>query len=278
MTSSAVFSRLLTKFSARPQPIAPSIRFSSLKMETNENTAQSWKLAVKDLDPKQVEFYHSEQLIKVDEEDKVIGPISKGESHAIETVQKGIYHRALSLLIFDEQNRFLLTQRSSEKITFPNYFTNACCSHPLYNDQELEEDGQAIGVKRATLRRSQFELGTEPDAFSAKDLNFVNRIIYRAESDGGTWGEAEVDYIFILKKDIKLKLNPDEVQSHRYVTRSEMKDLLKDPVGTKVKMTPWVRLLGKELLFRYWDNLDNLRGIADPEHIIDYKKLVTAGQ
>lgn len=277
MTSTVILSRLLIKISPRSL-LATSIRFSSLNMDTHQKTVPSWQLAVKDLDPKQVEFYHSEQLIMVNEEDKVMGPISKGESHAIETVQKGIYHRALSLLVFDEQNRFLLTQRSSGKITFPNYFTNACCSHPLYNNQELEEDQQAIGVKRATLRRSQFELGTKPDAFGVDDLNFMNRIIYRAESDGGSWGEAEVDYIFILRKKLDLEPNPDEVQSYRYVTKSEMKDLLNDPVGTRVKITPWVRLLSKELLFRYWDNLDNLQSIADPKRIIDYKKLVTAGQ
>ena len=33
-------------------------------------------------------------------------------------------------------------QRSSAKITFPEYFTNTCCSHPLYRPEELNgEDG-----------------------------------------------------------------------------------------------------------------------------------------
>lgn len=247
-------------------------------MSTQANASSSWQQAVKDLDPKQVEFYHKEQLIMVDEEDKVLGPISKGESHAIETVQKGIYHRALSLLVFDEQDRFLLTQRSAEKITFPNYFTNACCSHPLYNESEIEDDGKAIGVKRATLRRSQFELGTKSDAFDINDLKFVNRIIYRAESDGGCWGEAEVDYIFILRKNIELEPNPEEVQSYRYVTKNEMLGLINDNADSHIKVTPWVRLLGKDLLFKYWDNLDKLDTIADPKSIIDYKKLLTVGQ
>lgn len=275
MTSCAIFSRLLIKITSKPS-FATNVRSFGLRMDTTAKS--SWKLAVKDLDPKQVEFYHSEQLIMVDDQDRVIGPISKGESHAIETVQRGIYHRALSLLVFDEQDRFLLTQRSSGKITFPNYFTNACCSHPLFNEPELEDDGQALGVKRATMRRSQFELGTKPDAFDIDDLNYVNRIIYRAESDGGCWGEAEVDYIFILRKNIELKPNPDEVQSYRYVTRSEMRYILDNPIQTKLKITPWVRLLSKELLFKYWDNLDRLGSIADPERIVDYKKLLTANQ
>lgn len=277
MTSSAIISKLLIKISPKSFAVS-SLRYASLKMDACEKIAPAWQQAVKDLNPKQVEFYHTEQLIMVDEEDRVLGPISKGQSHAIETVQRGIYHRALSLLVFDEQNRFLLTQRSSEKITFPNYFTNACCSHPLFNEIELEDDGKAIGVKRATVRRSQFELGTKPDAFEIGDLNFVNRIIYRAESDGGCWGEAEVDYIFILKKNIDLEPNPDEVQSYRFVTKDEMRNLLKDPVGTQIRITPWVRLLSKDLLFKYWDNLDNLTSIADPGRIIDYKKILTVRQ
>ena len=144
----------------------------------------------------------------VDEKDKVLGPISKGESHAIETIRSNIYHRALSLLIFDEKDRFLLTERAACKITFPNYFTNACCSHPLYNKRELEDnDGDAIGVRRATIRRSNFELGVRPDDIRPDELNLMNKLAYRAESDGGHWGEAEIDYIFVLKKNILLKPN-----------------------------------------------------------------------
>lgn len=237
-----------------------------------------WQQATQDLDPKQVEFYHKEQLIKVDENDVPLGPISKGESHAISTVKQSIYHRALSLLVFDEQNRFLLTQRASCKITFPGYFTNACCSHPLYIPRELEDDGHAIGVKRATIRRSNFELGTQLTDNNLKDLKFVNRLAYRAESDGGCWGEAEIDYIFILKENLELSPNPEEVQSYRYVDRSEMQHLLSNRHNNDMKITPWIRLLARDFLFKYWDNLDNLDAIAQPKSIINYKGLFKPDQ
>jgi len=235
-----------------------------------------WKLAVKNLDPKQVEFYHSEKLVKVDNQDNIIGSISKGESHSIDTVRKGIYHRALSLLIFDEQDRFLLTQRAACKITFPNYYTNACCSHPLFDPTEMEDDGDAIGVKRATIRRANFELGIEYGDIKADELKFVNRIAYRAESDGGLWGESEVDYILILKKDIKLNPNPGEVQDLRYVTKREMQELLLNYRDHKIKITPWVRLLARDFLFKYWDNLHNLHNIAQPRRIVHYDNLYRA--
>jgi hypothetical protein len=75
----------------------------------------AWQQAAKDFDPKQVAFYHNEMLIKVDENDAMIGSISKGESHSIDTVRKGIYRSAFCLLVFDEQDRFLLTQRAACK-------------------------------------------------------------------------------------------------------------------------------------------------------------------
>lgn len=210
----------------------------------------------------------------VNSNDQVLGPISKGESHAIETVKRGVYHRALSLLIFDEQDRFLLTQRAACKITFPNYFTNACCSHPLYNDSELEEDGQAIGVRRAVIRRSNFELGTKLEDIQPEELKFMNRLAYRAESDGGRWGEAEIDYIFVLRKNLELNPNPDEVQSMRYVTKKDMQDLLLNHKEYNIKITPWVKLLAREFLFKYWDNLDNLDKVARPQAIVKYEELL----
>lgn len=237
-----------------------------------------WQEAAKSFDPKQVEFYHNEKLIQVDENDNVIGPISKGESHAIETVKKSVYHRALSLLVFDSKDRFLLTQRASSKITFPDYFTNACCSHPLFNDQEIEDDGQAIGVRRAVIRRSNYELGIDVDDIKTDELTFVNRLAYRAESDGGIWGEAEIDYIFILRKDVELNPNPEEVQSYRYVTKGQMQDLLLNEKDDKLKITPWVRLLASDFLFKYWDNLNSLDKIAKPDVIIRYKDLFPAIQ
>lgn len=253
-----------------------SVKPLSTTISTKPNNNIAWQRGIKDLDAKQLEFYYKEQLIMVDENDNPLGPISKGESHSIETIKRGVYHRALSLLVFDEQNRFLLTQRAASKITFPNYFTNACCSHPLYVEAELEDDGSAIGAKRATIRRSNFELGTSNESIGLEELKFVNKLAYRAESDGGKWGEAEIDYIFILKKNIALKLNPEEVQSYRYVTQVEMKDLLLNHDEYNIKITPWVRLMAQDFLFKYWDNLNDLDRIAQPNSIIRYENLFRA--
>lgn len=60
----------------------------------------------------------------------------------MENINKGLLHRAFSVFLFDSQNRLLLQQRASEKITFPNMWTNTCCSHPLNTPDELVEEKQ----------------------------------------------------------------------------------------------------------------------------------------
>ena len=76
------------------------------------------------------------------------------------TSEKGLLHRAFSIFLFNSKNELLLQQRASDKITFPEYWTNTgtsvlsipglmfltkpyrfwllVCSHPLHF---LEEDG-----------------------------------------------------------------------------------------------------------------------------------------
>lgn len=62
--------------------------------------------------------------------------------HLMENINKGLLHRAFSVFLFDSENRLLLQQRASEKITFPNMWTNTCCSHPLNTPSELVEEAQ----------------------------------------------------------------------------------------------------------------------------------------
>jgi len=51
-------------------------------------------------------------------------------------------HRAFSVFLFNTKGELLMQQRASEKITFPDYWTNTCCSHPLYIDSEVVEENQ----------------------------------------------------------------------------------------------------------------------------------------
>ncbi|OUM67309.1 hypothetical protein PIROE2DRAFT_40180, partial [Piromyces sp. E2] len=166
-----------------------------------------------------------EMCILVDENDNRIGAETKKNCHLMENIKKtNILHRAFSVFLFDKTGeRLLLQQRATEKITFPEYFTNTCCSHPLNTPTELVETNQ-LGAKCAARRKLKHELGIPRDQIQIEDIHFLTRIHYLAPSDG-IWGEHEIDYIFIIKADVDLNINKNEVLSYRYVTKDELQEI-----------------------------------------------------
>ena len=66
-------------------------------------------VALADADAAQVALM-AEAVIRVAEDDTVLGPVSKVESHR----GPGSFHRAFSLLLFNTKGEMLLQQRSAE--------------------------------------------------------------------------------------------------------------------------------------------------------------------
>ncbi|XP_030353777.1 isopentenyl-diphosphate Delta-isomerase 1 isoform X2 [Strigops habroptila] len=216
------------------------------------------------LDEQQVQLL-AEMCILIDEKDNKIGADTKKNCHLNENIDKGLLHRAFSVFLFNTENKLLLQQRSSAKITFPDCFTNTCCSHPLSHPLELEENN-AIGVRRAAQRRLKAELGIPMEQVTPEEIQYLTRIHYKAKSDG-IWGEHEIDYILFVQKDVTLNPDPNEIQSHCYVTQKELKQLLDKASRNEVKITPWFKLIAETFLFKWWDNLHNLNKFIDHEKI-----------
>lgn len=107
-------------------------------------------------------------------------------------IDKGLLHRAFSVFLFNDKNELLLQQRASEKITFPDMWTNTCCSHPLSIPGETGSNlADAIeGAKRAAQRKLDHELGIKKEQIPIEKFKFLTRIHYKAPSDG-KWGEHE---------------------------------------------------------------------------------------
>lgn len=189
-------------------------------------------------------------------------------------IDKGLLHRAFSVFLFDSQKRLLLQQRATEKITFPDMWTNTCCSHPLGIPGETgaELDAAILGVKRAAQRKLYHELGIKPEQVPLDKFEFLTRIHYKAPSDG-KWGEHEsmsfdtvvllwfwitnlvvllVDYILFIQTDVDLDVNPNEVRDTRYVSSDELKQMFEDP---DLKFTPWFKLICHSMLFEWWSHL-----------------------
>ena len=116
----------------------------------------------------------------------------RSSGHLMKNIDEGLLHRAFSVFLFDSNNRLLLQQRASEKITFPDMWTNTCCSHPLgipgETGSELAEAVQ--GVRRAAQRKLDQELNIKAAQVPLDQFQFLTRIHYKAPSDG-KWGEHE---------------------------------------------------------------------------------------
>ncbi|KAI0478946.1 isopentenyl-diphosphate delta-isomerase [Xylariaceae sp. FL0804] len=196
-----------------------------------------------------------EVCIVLDNDDNPIGTASKKLCHLMSNIDKGLLHRAFSCFLFDDQNRLLLQQRATEKITFPDMWTNTCCSHPLGIPGETGSNlpDSVDGVKRAAQRKLDHELGIKKEQVPFDDFHFLTRIHYKAPSDG-KWGEHEIDYILFIKANVDLDINKNEVQDTRYVTATELKDMFQDP---KLKFTPWFKLICNTMLFKWWESLDS---------------------
>ncbi|KAI1289786.1 Isopentenyl-diphosphate Delta-isomerase 1 [Halotydeus destructor] len=222
--------------------------------------------ALSNKDPLQVESMNKEQCIIVDEADQVIGMESKTDCHLMENINKGLIHRAFSVLMFNDKKEFLLTQRAAEKITFPGYYTNACCSHPSPVPEEME-DRDFVGIKRAAVRRLHFELGIDPSNIPLSDIHFMTRFTYVAQSDDPLWGEREMDYVLVINKHLDIHPNKNELKSWKYVSQGELNELFAKYERNEVKVTQWFYKLSKLFLPKYWDNLDNLDSVKDQDTI-----------
>jgi isopentenyl-diphosphate delta-isomerase len=184
------------------------------------STAHQGKLASIDLseyDPEQSKLM-DERCIVVDENDVAIGALDKktcmspnafGVSgsifmfgyigHLMENIKKGLLHRAFSAFVFrPEDGRLLLQQRATEKITFPDMWTNTCCSHPLDDFEAEKVEKDQLGVRVAASRKLEHELGIPMEQTPVDKFQYLTRIHYLAPSDG-LWGEHEGTPSFVIR-------------------------------------------------------------------------------
>uniref|UniRef100_T1JDJ3 Uncharacterized protein n=1 Tax=Strigamia maritima TaxID=126957 RepID=T1JDJ3_STRMM len=213
------------------------------------------------VDSKQLQLL-KEPCILVDSTDKVIKVETKENCHLMKNIKQGMLHRAFSVFLFNSNGDLLLQQRADVKITFPGYFTNTCCSHPLYTKEEMDEkDG--MGVKRAARRRLYQELGISKDEISLDDFHFITRIHYLGPYNE-IWGEHEIDHILFIQKNVQLDINLNEVKNYVYISKDQILDYLG---SVKAPLTPWFELVLNNFLFHWWDNLDSIAKIKDESTI-----------
>lgn len=164
----------------------------------------------------------TEQVVLVDKNDNPIGLMEKLEAH-----EKGLLHRAFSVLLFNDQQELLLQRRALDKYHCGGLWTNTCCSHP-----RPEED-----VEDAAKRRLKEEMGI------ACDLQKSFEFIYKAEFDNGLT-EHEYDHVFVGKFSGDPVINTNEVADWKYLALDAIR---KDMSHHPYHYTPWFRIILEKL-------------------------------
>lgn len=225
----------------------------------------------------QDELMLKDECILVNYMDEVIGHDNKYNCHKFAPGQpRGLLHRAFSVLLFDADNRLLLQQRASTKITFPNVWTNTCCSHPLYGMKPNEVDlpdaigaGNPMGVKAAAVRKLNHELGIPTAELDPTRFKFLTRMHYWGADtktygrDDAFWGEHEIDHILLYRlgkgEKLTLECHPEEVQAIAWLDIRQLEEAMK---GLAVDgqlyplWSPWFRIIAARFLKTWWQDLD----------------------
>lgn len=145
-----------------------------------------------------------DHVVLVDAMDVALGSMDKMEAHL-----KGRLHRAFSVFLFNSQGEMLLHQRAADKYHGANLWTNACCSHPQWNED----------VRGSALERLEFEMGMQCEITPAFSF------LYNAHVENGLI-EHELDHVFIGHTDDTPQPRASEVQNYKWIPIEDLKEIM----------------------------------------------------
>lgn len=143
-----------------------------------------------------------EILDLVDENDEIIGRVVKSEANQ----DSNLLHREIAVMIYDNQKRVLVQQRSKKKKVYPGYWTLSCAGHVPRGMDPLE----------AAHKELKEELGFDTN------LVFVNKWKFSYPN------ETHFCYGFLGQYPNKtIIIDQDEVEQTRFASREEYFNLPK---------------------------------------------------
>lgn len=159
----------------------------------------------------------AEYIILTDERDQFVGMMEKIQVHKL-----GLLHRAFSVFIFNTRGEVLLQQRAYDKYHSGGLWSNACCSHPRFEEK----------IPDAVNRRLWEEMGMH------SNTDFAFSFIYKAAFENGLT-EYEYDHVYIGITDDKPAPDKTEVRNWKYVNLSQLtQDIEQNPAD----YTEWLKL------------------------------------
>lgn len=185
----------------------------------------------------QIVSFDDEKLILVDEKDNVCGYQDKLDCH----MGEGQLHRAFSVLIFNKNKELLIQKRSQNKILWPGYWSNTCCSHPRKNET----------YSQATFRRLKEELG-----FSTP-IQYLYQFKYHARFfDIGS--ESELCSVYIGRYDGPVEVNEQEIEEYKFISLNELESDINGRSDHSDQYTPWFKTEWQQIKSHYSSQLNKL--------------------
>lgn len=164
-----------------------------------------------------------EQVVLVDEQCNELGLMPKLEAH-----EKGILHKAISIIIFNSKGEMLVTQRAFTKYHWAGIWSNTCCSHPREGESFYD----------AAHRRLHEELGFETS------LTEAFHFIYKATDEATGLIEHEYDTVYIGTFNDSFQFNKEEINDVRWM---KVEDLLADIESNSAQYSFWFKIILKEM-------------------------------
>lgn len=129
----------------------------------------------------------------VDEGDRVISRVLRHEVHA-----RGLWHRAIHVLVRDRAGRIFLQKRSMSKDLSPGLWDSSCSGHldsgEDYDAAATRELGEELGIAPEFASARQRWLRLEPSAETGWEFVWVYRLEYEGpfalhpeEIETGAW-------------------------------------------------------------------------------------------
>ncbi len=162
--------------------------------------------------------FEDEPLIVVDDQNRVLDYRPKADVHA----GNGTLHRAFSIFLFNAQGEVLLQRRAASKPLWPDFWSNACCSHPRRGETEAE----------AAVRRLAEELGLEAEP------EYIYTFTYHAPYED-VGAEHEICSVFLARAHAPVVANQTEISELVWLSPEALDEALQsDPDA----YTPWLKM------------------------------------
>lgn len=162
------------------------------------------------------------RLVETVDRDGAIGQLVP----VMEAHQAATAHRAISIIVWNlDRTRMLITRRAAAKTTWPGFWSNAVCSHPLPREPYV-----------AAARRRLYEELRLRDSVELAFHMFYGPV----RCPVSRMFEHELDYVFYARVSERASIKPNraEISALRWVGPEQVAAL--QQTG---KLTPWFAMI-----------------------------------